>query len=129
MTCGDWGRVVKDSVTTRHGLTGVFLDPPYAKGAMDYGAGGMGIGLAEDVRAWCAENGGNKDLRIVLCGHAGEHDGLLANGWHTRTWTARKGYAQTDEAVQNSKDETLWCSQHCVAEVGVMQDMFSEDFA
>ena len=129
VTCGDWGRVVKDSVTTRHGLTGVFLDPPYAKGAMDYGAGGMGIGLAEDVRAWCAENGGNKDLRIVLCGHAGEHDGLLANGWHTRTWTARKGYAQTDEAVQNSKDETLWCSQHCVAEVGVMQDMFSEDFA
>ena len=31
VTCGDWQRVVKDSVTTRHGLTAVFLDPPYAE--------------------------------------------------------------------------------------------------
>ena len=82
VTCGDWGRVVKDSITTRHGLTAVFLDPPYAKGDMDYSAGGMGQGIADDVRAWCAENGNNPQLRIVLCGHAGEHDALLAQGWH-----------------------------------------------
>ena len=114
VTCGDWTRVVKDSVTTRHGLTAVFLDPPYAKGAMDYAAGGVGTDLPMQVQAWCAANGDDKNLRIVLCGHAGEHDALLAKGWHTRTWTARKGYAITDEAVQNSKDETLWCSPHCV---------------
>jgi site-specific DNA-adenine methylase len=114
VACGDWQRVCKDSVTTRHGLTAVFLDPPYAKGAMDYGAGGMGLGIAEAVQAWCAANGQNKALRIVLCGHAGEHDALLAHGWHTRTWTARKGYALTDEAVANSAGETLWCSPHCV---------------
>mgnify|MGYP003600559401 CR=1 FL=1 len=35
VTCGDWQRVLKDSVTTRHGLTAVFLDPPYEKGDMD----------------------------------------------------------------------------------------------
>jgi len=116
VTCGDWGRVVKDSVTTRHGLTAVFLDPPYTKGAMDYAAGGVGTDLPLQVQAWCASNGQNKQLRIVLCGHAGEHDALLQHGWHLRTWTARKGYAMRDEAVQNSKDETLWCSPHCVPE-------------
>jgi site-specific DNA-adenine methylase len=124
VTCGDWNRVVKDSVTTRHGLTGVFMDPPYTKGAMDYGAGGMGMGISDAVRDWCATNGHNKELRIVLCGHAGEHDALLTNGWHTRTWTARKGYALTDEAVQNSKDETLWCSPHCVPELISQDSLF-----
>ena len=114
VTCGDWSRVVKDSVTTRHGLTAVFLDPPYSKGAMDYGAGGMGQGIANDVRAWCQQNGDNAKLRIVLCGHAGEHDSLLSHGWHLRTWSARKGYALTDEATANSASETLWCSPYCV---------------
>jgi DNA adenine methylase len=117
VTCGDWSRVVKDSVTTRHGLTAVFLDPPYTKGAMNYAAGGVGTDLPMQVQAWCADNGQNKELRIVLCGHAGEHDALLSQGWHLRTWQARKGYAVSDEAVQNSKDETLWCSPHCVPQV------------
>jgi DNA adenine methylase len=125
VTCGDWSRVVKDSVTTRHGLTAVFLDPPYTKGAMDYSAGGVGGALADEVREWCAKNGADKALRIVLCGHAGEHDALLANGWKTRDWTARKGYALTDEAVENSASETLWCSPHCVPELAV-RDLFSE---
>jgi DNA adenine methylase len=125
VTCGDWARVCKDSVTTRHGLTAVFLDPPYAKGTMDYSAGGMGLGIAEDVRAWCVANGDDPKLRIVLCGHAGEHDALLAHGWHLRTWTARKGYAMTDEAVENSGSETLWCSPHCVP-VSPVLDLFSD---
>lgn len=127
VTCGDWGRVVKDSVTTRHGLTGVFLDPPYTKGSMDYAAGGVGTDLPMQVQAWCAANGDNKRLRIVLCGHAGEHDALLAHGWHTRTWTARKGYALTDEAIENSAGETLWCSPHCVPpEASGNFDLFME---
>jgi site-specific DNA-adenine methylase len=113
---GDWSRVVSDSVTTRHGLTGVFLDPPYTKGEMDYAAGGVGGELATSVREWCARNGDNKRLRIVLCGHAGEHDALLDFGWHIRTWQARKGYAITDEAVSNSASETIWCSPQCLPE-------------
>ena len=124
--CGDWGRVVKDSVTTRHGLTGVFLDPPYTKGAMQYAAGGVGTSLPLEVQAWAQANGHNPQLRIMLCGHAGEHDALLAHGWHTRTWTASKGYALTDEATQNTQDETLWCSPHCVPQVGAMADLFAE---
>jgi site-specific DNA-adenine methylase len=124
VTCGDWSRVCKDSVTTRHGLTALFLDPPYAKGAMDYGAGGMGLGIAEDVRAWCKANGQNEKLRIVLCGHAGEHDALLAHGWTERKWAARKGYAVTEEALANSASETIWCSPHCRPEAKIQNSLF-----
>ena len=113
---GDWQRVLSDCVTTQNGMTGVFLDPPYTKGAMDYASGGVGGDLAREVQSWCANNGNNPLLRIVLCGHAGEHDALLNHGWHTRTWTARKGYARTAEAVANSASETLWCSPRCVPE-------------
>lgn len=121
---GDWSRVLGDSVTTKHGLTAVFLDPPYTKGDMDYGAGGMGQGIAYDVRAWCIANGSNDKLRIVLCGHAGEHDELLSHGWHIRTWTALSGFARTEEAVANRKSETLWCSPHCIPPI-VTMDLFS----
>jgi site-specific DNA-adenine methylase len=126
VTCGDWSRVVKDSVTTRHGLTSVFLDPPYTKGAKVYSAGGCGGDLANEVRAWCIANSGNAKLRIVLCGHAGEHDELLSHGWAIREWTARKGYAMTDEAIENSASETLWCSPSCIPEKTYQPDLFGE---
>lgn len=124
VACGDWRRVLTESVTTRHGVTGIFLDPPYTKGNMDYAAGGVGGKISIAVRQWCASNGDNNKLRIVLCGHAGEHDALLANGWHTRKWTARKGYAITDRAVNNSASETLWCSPHCIPETAVQDSLF-----
>ena len=124
VACGDWTRVLAESVTTRHGLTGVFLDPPYTLGEMDYAVGGVGGALANEVREWCKRNGSNRMLRIVLCGHAGEHDALLANGWHLRTWKARKGYAHTDAALENSESETLWCSPHCVPEVAIQGGLF-----
>ena len=114
VACGDWKRVLTDGVTVRHGTTAVFLDPPYTKGAMDYAAGGVGGALASDVRMWCAENGHRKALRIVLCGHAGEHDELLSHGWTTRKWNARKGYALRSGAVENRASETLWVSPACV---------------
>ena len=114
VACGDWKRVLTDSVTVRHGTTAVFLDPPYTKGAMDYAAGGVGGDLASDVRRWCAENGHRKGLRIVLCGHAGEHDELLSHGWGIRKWNARRGYALRSEAVENRTSETLWVSPACV---------------
>lgn len=126
IACGDWQRVLSTSVTTRHGLTAVFLDPPYTKGNMDYAAGGMGRGLAADVRNWCTEHGANPKFRIALCGHAGEHDELLAHGWTVRTWKALGGYARTAEAVANRKSETIWCSPHCLGELadGSLVDLF-----
>lgn len=112
---GDWARVLSTSVTTRHGTTAVFLDPPYAKGAMDYAAGGVGTGLSANVAKWCAENGDDPKLRIALCGHADEH-GLSAAGWRAETWKARSGYARSAAAVDNRRSETVWFSPHCVSE-------------
>ena len=54
---------------------------------------------------------------------------LLAHGWTIRKWTARKGYAVTEEAVENSASETLWCSPHCVPEVQLIGDLFASEEA
>jgi len=51
---------------------------------------------------------------------------LLAHGWTARTWTARKGYALTDEAVANSASETIWCSPHCVRAQSDQNDLFAD---
>jgi len=125
VTCGDWTRVVKDSVTTSHGLTAVFLDPPYTKGEMDYSVGGVGTDLPMQVQAWAKQNGANEKLRIALCGHAMEHEALTSSGWTTRNWTVSGGYARTEEARSNSALETIWFSPHCLPEDPIM-DLFSQ---
>jgi len=79
-----------------------------------------------DVQEWCAAHGNDKKLRIVLCGHAGEHDALLSKGWTTRKWVARKGYAITEEAIENSASETVWVSPNCMPEINVTSDLFAE---
>lgn len=129
VTCGDWLRVAdSESVTTRHGMTAIFLDPPYSKGNMDYAAGGVGTDLPLQVQEWCAEHGRDKDLRIVICGHAGEHSALEAIGWTAHEWKSGGGYARTDEAVENRKSETVWASPACIASnaLRVTGDLFAE---
>ena len=64
-----------------------------------------------------------RKLRTALAGHAGEHDALLAHGWHTRAWKAGSGYALTAEANANRLSETVWRSPHCVP---VQQDAAPE---
>ena len=109
---GDWERVLSKSVTTRHGVTAVFLDPPYAKGAMDYAAGGVGTDLSGRVMDWCIEHGDDPHLRIALCGHADEH---TLPGWASVGW-AQKGYGKTDEAKKNARAEMIWFSPSCLSE-------------
>lgn len=108
VTCGDWRRVLTPSVTTKHGVTGVFLDPPYDSADHDrsmYVAYGS---VAKDVAEWCRENGGNPMFRIALCGYEGEHD---LPGWACEGWMARKGYG-TDA---NARRERIWFSPHCLS--------------
>ena len=124
---GDWRRVLTEVVTVRHGTTGIFLDPPYTRADMDYAVGGVGGAMAGEVRAWCAANGGDQRLRIVLCGHAGEHDALCALGWSARRWVGRKGMARSEEACANVQAETLWCSPHCVPEAAPVQPVLFSD--
>lgn len=115
VVCGDWGRMTGDSVTWRHGLCGVFLDPPYEAGAMDYAAGGMGCGVQSDVRAWAIKAGERPDMRIALCGYD-EHDALTVHGWTPHRWKARGGYGNQggDDKDDNRHRETIWFSPHCL---------------
>lgn len=117
VACGSWERVLGDSVTWRHGVTGVFLDPPYADGSMDYSAGGMGTSVAADVAVWAREAGRRDDMRIALCGHDGEHD---LPGWACVPWTARGGYGNqdNDDDNDNRHREVIWFSPACMGPSG-----------
>lgn len=121
--CGDWSRVVTPSVTTLHGTTGVFLDPPYG------GDAGRDNGLyaeesktlAGDVLQWCKKNGQDKLLRIAICGYEGEHDELEALGWEVVAWKAQGGMGNRAEGrgKENKDRERIWFSPHCIRERGL----------
>lgn len=108
ITCGDWARIVTPSVTTKHGVTAVILDPPYGEGEMEYSAGGNRTDIAADVWRWSVENGDNPLLRIAVCGYEDGRD--VPAGWSVMNWKARKGY-QT--STVNSHREVVWFSPHC----------------
>ena len=114
--CGDWSRVTGDSVTWRHGLTGVLLDPPYADTA-DRAASLYcedSLSVAHDVRKWAIENGDNPLMRIALCGYEGEHD--MPPSWECVAWKAKGGYGgqSKDHDNPNAKRERIWFSSHCL---------------
>jgi hypothetical protein len=104
--------------TVKQGLTGVFLDPPYSQEERDGELYAIETPVAADVRAWCLENGGNRDLRIALCGYAGEgHEELERHGWDVHEWKARGGYGSQGTGTDgraNSKRERIWFSPACV---------------
>jgi len=108
------GESVTVGKTSTLGVAGIFLDPPYAAGNMDYSAGGMGLGVADDVRAWCLEQGSRRDMRVALCGHGSEHSALEAEGWSRYEWRTAGGYGTSDEARGRSASETIWFSPACV---------------
>ena len=111
--CGDWSRVTTPSVTFRHGITGVFLDPPYETGDLQYAAGGIGEGVSAKVAKWAVMNGENPDMRIALCGYEGEHQ--IPDSWQCVKWKANGGYASTGGAAEeNSAKERIWFSPHCI---------------
>ena len=110
VACGDWARVCTPVVTWRHGLTGVFLDPPYGEGTMDYSAGGNASGVAAEVWAWAIEHGMHPKMRIVVAAY--EDGREVPDGWTVRTWRARKGYKADGGA--NARREVLYCSPGCV---------------
>jgi hypothetical protein len=114
VACGDWSRVLGDSVTWRHGVTAVFLDPPYDKGTAVYSAGGR---VASEVSAWCRENGDNPKMRIALCGYEGDHD---LPGWDCHAWKAHGGFSS-----QRKGRLEIWCVSHCIAVIDVEDDTVS----
>ncbi len=123
--CGDWTRVMGPSVTWKHGLTAVFLDPPYSAEAgrqsrlysTDSGT------VAHDVRRWCVENGDNPLLRIALCGYRDEgHEELESHGWHAHAWKANGGYGSqgNGRGRANRHREVIWFNAACINPIETM---------
>jgi hypothetical protein len=111
--CGDWSRVCRPSATTKHGLTGVFLDPPYSVAAGRtaglYSVDSDSVAVA--VREWAFEQGKDPLVRICLAGYEGEHD---MPGWSVHAWTTQGGYSnQNCNGNINRTRERLWFSPHC----------------
>lgn len=114
VACGDWARICTDAVTHRHGLTAVFLDPPYDGFEGIYGAAeDHPEPLSARVRAWALEAGKRPDMRVCLAGYEGEHD---MPGWECVAWKAKGGYsnAAADGNNGNAKRERLWFSPACL---------------
>ena len=115
--CGDWARVTGGSVTTKFGVTGVFLDPPYSHAVRDSGLYSEESGsVAEDVRTWALANGDNPLFRIAICGYENEHGDAMPDSWAAVEWKAAKGYAgqRTNGVNDNRKLERIWFSPHCL---------------
>ena len=119
VACGDWSRVCGPSVTIKHGITGVFLDPPYA----DTATRTKGLyandcdQVAHVVREWAIEQGSNPMMRIVLAGYQDEHQ--MPSDWRVEEWEAVGGYGLISDDEEstgraNKGRERLWCSPHCL---------------
>ena len=115
------------SVTFKHGVCGVFLDPPYdleIVNGKEYGRDGAtptdalynhyDPKVSTAVRAWAIENSENPLLRIALCGYEGEHN--IPGSWECVPWKNRGGYASqgSTKAKENSTRERIWFSPACL---------------
>lgn len=115
VACGEWDRVLSDSVTVKHGMTAVMLDPPYDAGEhdVDYSAGGSG-NVSSSVREWAIANGDNPLLRIALCGYESEH--AMPESWECVAWKAAGGYGSQSNGRgrENPNRERIWFSPACL---------------
>ena len=121
ITCGDWRRVLKPSVTRSTAgrpITGIFLDPPYTTGSNLYGVD-TDTDISHDVRNWCAANG-SSDMRIVICGYEDDHDDLLTHGWIKQEGKAGGGAGYSTDPKAGRR-ERLWLSPSCDAAQGVLE--------
>lgn len=132
--CGDWTRVLGPSVTVKHGVCGVFLDPPYDMRVVSNRQSGRDGAARSDalysthsndvsaeVRAWALENGDNPLLRIALCGYEGEHS--MPTDWECVPWKASGGYGNQRRNYENAARERIWFSPYCLK--GKQLDLFT----
>jgi site-specific DNA-adenine methylase len=113
---GDWGRICGPTPTFKHGMTAVFLDPPYADTAKRtsdlYSKDSESV--AHAVREWALANGDNPLMRIALCGYEGEHK--MPRKWNCLAWKAKGGYGSQSRKKNNdnANRERIWFSPGCL---------------
>ena len=113
VACGEWDRVLGDSVTIKHGTTAIMLDPPYSaeEHSVTYSAASD---VAAKVREWAIANGDNPMLRIALCGYEGEH--TMPESWECVPWKTNGGYGSqgNGRGRENANRERIWFSPACL---------------
>jgi hypothetical protein len=126
--CGDWTRVLGPGTLGKGKNVGgrrpcaVLLDPPYPHNRRDpnlYG-GQDSPDVWWAARDWAVEHGDDPDLRIALCGYAGdfgEHP-----GWTEYAWRGARGYAGKDN--ENRDAERVWFSPACIPLVKAQGELF-----
>lgn len=112
--CGEWYRILGPSPTTKLGITGVFLDPPYDDELRQeniYAIDSMHV--AKDVQQWAIDNGNNPLLRIALCGYDSV---IMPESWTKIQWKAQGGYGSQGNSSgrRNAYREVVWFSPHCL---------------
>jgi site-specific DNA-adenine methylase len=115
--CGDWQRAVKDSITVNHGLTALYLDPPYP--SAEHGMGYHGDNdIWHEVAAWAVSRGDDKRLRIAISGYYSDDvDAIFPASWARERWQARGGYSNQSKSGrgrENAARECIWYSPHCI---------------
>ena len=114
IACGDWTRVLTMPVTTNHGSTAVFMDPPYSNDEQMVRYEKDFVDVAGPVREWCIAHGDDPEFRIALCGYEGEHE---MPGWECVPWKATGGLGSRTgdgRGRTNAARERIWFSPHCV---------------
>lgn len=114
IACGDWTRITGESVTIKHGLTAVLLDPPYDAVDADNAVYGTAYdaGVSGAAWAWAVANGNNPLLRIAFCSYG---NNPLPDGWTRVYWKARKGYQKVNhDGSHNGHRECIDFSPHCL---------------
>lgn len=124
VSCGDWKRVVKPTVTTLNGITGIFLDPPYQEGSEICYTDNDNQEIFS-VKDWAIANGDDPMLRIAVCGYEDERL-TFPEHWESFAWVARKGHDKKDIGENNRFRERIWFSPHCLKPKSYEQlDIFS----
>ena len=126
--CGDWSRVCGSAVTTKQGLTAVFLDPPYSAEADRDNTlyRRESTTVAHAVREWAIEHGDDPMMRIALCGYEGEH--VMPDSWECLAWKAHGGYGSQSvgQGRSNARRERIWFSPHCLKPQTNKPSLFTE---
>jgi hypothetical protein len=104
------------------GLTGVFLDPPYAAERTPDLYTVDSDRVAHDVAEWAVAQGADPRMRIALCGYEGEHE--MPSTWQSLAWKAEGGYGVQGNrpAKDNSRRELIWFSPHCQTRQSSLDD-------
>lgn len=117
--CGDWSRVCGTSVTTKLGVTGIVLDPPYSFDERTKDLYSIdSASVSSRCREWAMSVADNPKMRIAFCGYDDEHEEFP--GWTRVGWSTSGGYGSqgNGRGRANASREVVWFSPGCVRPPG-----------